>query len=404
MRALRALLLFLLCTSIAVSAELRTVKGELLKGDLVSVSDKEVVLSVGGKETPVPLVGILAIELGAPGKLPTENRIIDVELTDGSVIHCSTFKVKANQASFTVLLTGQEVMVPLSGIANVLNDAQVEKNRKDWDDRITKKRRRDVVVRLKDSVPNPVEGTLGEGDETGGKIEFAPVIDNKALDKRLVPLDDPLLRGLIFQRAPNPLAAPVVFKLHDNQGNQVRVASATTDGTNLTVTTPVGAKLTFPFAQLARLDYNSDKLRYLSDMKPLRQVTESASGERFVHLIKDKNLNGGELRLKGVVYPKGLAMFTYTELEYNLGGDYEQFRAMVGFDDEVKGADGPIQLRIEGDGAELLSLTLSREDKLKSQPISLNVKDVNKLRIVVSDPSKTDIGKHLDLADAKISK
>jgi hypothetical protein len=401
MRALRALPLLVLCASLTAAAELRTLKGELLKGDLVSVSDKEVVISVGGKPTPVPLASILAVDLGAPGKLPTDNRVIDVELTDGSVLHCSAFKVKGNQASFTVLLTGQEVTIPLAGIANVLNDSQIEKNRKDWDDRITKKRRRDVVAVVNKEVVNPLEGTLGEGTgDTGEQILFTPIVGD--MKERAVTIA--AVRGLIFQRAPNPLAAAVVFKLSDSQGNQVRVASATTEGTNLMVTTPAGAKLTFSFGQLARLDYSSEKLKYLSDMKPLRQVTESASGERFVHFIKDKNLNGGELRLKGVVYPKGLAMFTYTELEYNLGGDFELFRAVVGFDDEVKGADGPIQLRIEGDGAELLSLTLSREDKVKSQPISLNVKDVNKLRIVVSDPSKTDVGKHLDLADAKISK
>jgi hypothetical protein len=400
MRALRALLLALFCVSFAGAADLRTLKGDAVKGEVVSISDKEIVLNVEGKQKAVPVADVLSLDLGVPGKLPGDNRVIAVELTDGSVVHCSAFKAKGNQATFTVLLTNQEITTPLSAIANVLNDAQVEKNRKDWEERVAKKRRRDVVAVVKGEVVNSLEGTLGEGNETGEKIEFQPVV--QGLPKTNVTIAN--VRGLIFQRTPNPQAAPVLFKLLDLQGNQLRVSAVASEGTHLLVTTPVGAKFTIPFAQLARLDYSTGKLAYLSDLKPTRQTLESASGERFVHLMKDKNLNGGPLRLMGSAFPKGLAMFTYTELEYTLKGDYEQFSAIVGFDDDVKGADGPVHLLIEGDGNQLLSMTLNREDKVKARPISLNIKDVNRLRIVVSDPAKTDIGKHLDLANAKVTK
>src|SRR5690606_20223036 len=136
--------------------------------------------------------------------------------------------------------------------------------------------------------------------------------------------------------------------------------SVETSDKTITVTTPAGAKLTYSFDQLSRLDYSRGKLTFLSDLKPTRKVLESASGEKFGHLRLDSGLADKPMPLNTQSYAKGIAAFTYTELEYNLDGEYHEFRAVVGIDDNVGGSEGPVHLLIEGDGKELLSLTLTR--------------------------------------------
>ena len=68
------------------------------------------------------------------------------------------------------------------------------------------------------------------------------------------------------------------------------------------------------------------------------------------------------------------------------------------------GNDGRTVLKIYGDGKELRSLTMTRKDNEKAQLIELNIKDVKILKIVVTSGDLIDFGRHLNLADAKVSK
>src|SRR5262249_13968651 len=90
-----SLLALVLAASFAPAADLRTLKGDAYNGTLVSVNDKEVVFTKAGgtDRVTVPVDQILNIELGAQVKIPA-NGYIDVELVDGSILHCSnvTFK------------------------------------------------------------------------------------------------------------------------------------------------------------------------------------------------------------------------------------------------------------------------------------------------------------------------
>ena len=58
----------------------------------------------------------------------------------------------------------------------------------------------------------------------------------------------------------------------------------------------------------------------------------------------------------------------------------------------------------EGDGKELATETISSEDKERFKALTLNIKDVQKLKITVKSDDEFDTARHLDLADAKVSK
>jgi hypothetical protein len=387
--------------AIGQGAELKTLKGQTITGTLVSIDGKEIVLTVDGKMVATPLAQVLVLDVVAPTKLPANAEPIQIELVDGSTLLVKDLLIKKNEVVYTPFVGGKETTIPVAVVANILRNPQDEKLRKQWAELVGSKRDRDILAFYKDEILQPLRGTLGEGNAAGNSIEFTLA---GSTTKREVELSR-ANGGLIFFRTPNPLAPPINARLADKDGNLLMVSTLATEGENLVATTSSSVKFTVPLANLAKLDYSKGKQTFLSELAPDRKVLESASGERFAQLMIDKNLNGtGPMRLKGEQFTRGLAMFTYTELEYNLKGDYLEFRATAGIDDEINGADSSVHLLIEGDGKELLSLTFNRQDKVRAQPIALNIKDVNRLRIVVSDPDGKDIGKHLDLANAQITK
>jgi hypothetical protein len=401
----RSLPLLLVFVSIGSAAQLRTLKNETFTGELVSVSDKEIVFAKGGTENvTLPVLQVVQIDLVGQGRIPTGSNYIDVELMDGSLLHCSTFVIKGNTAELTMLLTGQVVKAPVAAIYNVLTNAQDEKYRKDWTLRLKKKRTRDVVALLRDGVVNPLEGTFGEAAADGSTIPFSLASD----PKKARPFVQGNIHGMIFIRAPDPKAPSLLLKLTDEYGNVVVASSAVSTPTGLTVTTQTGLKLDYTTKQIVRMDYSQGKLTYLSDLTPTRvNFQDDADDSRTGKFVTDRSLKlegKALMKLKGELYPKGLALLAPVEVEYDLGGDYREFRAMVGIDDDVGGSDRPTILKIDGDGKELLSMSVSRKDKVRAHPVNLNVKDVQKLRITVTTDSPVYWGIHIDLADAKVSK
>src|SRR5262249_29999255 len=208
------------------------------------------------------------------------------------------------------------------------------------------------------------------------------------------------VHAMIFVRALDPSAPPVLCKLYDTYQNLVMVSGVKMTPAGLAVTTPAGATIDYATDLVARLDYSSGNQAFLSDLTPAKVVEQTPTEE---HYRRDLNVNGRPMTLVGKTYPKGLGLHATTELEYDLNGEYREFRAVVGIDDAVGGHDGPVQLTMEADGKEIVSLTLTRKER-KVHELVRNVKDGQKLKIVVSSPELLDLGKHLDLAEARVIK
>jgi hypothetical protein len=376
---------------------LHTLKGDAVQGEIVSVSTKEVVLDNGKEKATFPSDQILGIDFRPVEKAKPGEKWADVELTDGTLLRCKKYAPKGKQVELT-LLAGQDIKVPLDTVGNVLAAGEDEKARRDWAERLKKRGAQDVLVAKNDAGGiSPVPGTFGEGNEEGTGIEFI----RGGGQKVVFPLER--VHGLIFVRQLDPNAAPVVCKLVDTQRSEVLAAKLESTSAGLKATTPSGAVVEYKWDQLARLDYSRDKLAYLSNLDPAK-VVEPEEGGGFFRYRRNANQNDKPLMVGTKVYPLGLSLHSHTELEYDLKGDFREFKAEVGIDPTVGGNDGPVVLKISGDGKELLSLTMTRRDKEKSKTVTLNIKDVKILKIVVTSGDLIDFGRHLNLGDAKVSK
>ncbi len=437
MPVVRCLVVLLLCSSSLFTADLRTLSGKTVTGELAALNEKDgiVIATKDGAKVPTPLVNVVQLDLAPPttSKLPPCTR---VELVDGSVFYCKPEDgvriVNKNQLDLT-LLSGLKATVPLAGVHVILKDAHDGKVRDhaDWK-KCLEIKRPDVVAKWnKDR--SRINGYKGSFIEEGDGIAFKFRLEGRENEEpKTIELTDASIQGLIFTKQVNPTAAPSVCKLDDLDQCRLVLAAVELKNDALIVVTVAGGKVQYPLKQVSRLDFSKGKIEYLSDLPKdgvnveVKIEEQPDEKDRLDRIRFNKNLNDDPLQLRvvkdghpnGVVerFDHGLALPAPAKLVYRLNGEYDEFTAMLGVD-EMVGGDSRVRVVIEGDGVELFAAEVTRtavrikgrevaDDKLKrAERVTLNVNDVKELRIKVEPVNPVFIyGNHVDLADAKISK
>jgi hypothetical protein len=396
MPVLRTLLVLLAGTTMAwADAELRTLGGKTIKGNVVAITATEVVQQGEAGQVKTPLRQVLAIDLRPAAKPLGSSAFTLVRLTDDSVLSCSQVKLQGNQAELT-LLSGQTAKVPLSAVTWLLKEAQDAKVKARWDELLTVKVKRDRIAILRNGELNPLEGTIGDVDAQGKTVQFRRDTGGTvavALER---------IHGMIFFRT-DTAAEPPICTVYDTQGDVLSALKVAVEGGNFKVTTPAGVQVTLEERVLARLDYNRGKLTYLVDLEPTKKE-ERGLGTYVVPVQREQDMEGRKILLAGHEYPKWLSLHAYTALEYDLDGKYKNFNAILGCKPRDDGEDSQAQVTIECDGVKRFSEPVSAK---AVRPISLGVRDVRRLRIIVSPrPGPHDflnLGAYATLAEARVS-
>lgn len=390
MSYLRALFVLLAIASVGIAEEVQILGGKSFKGTIVGIDRQEVrIQTADGKVEKIPLSKVLAVNFQDVKQPPKDTPYQLLRLFDDSELFCQEITFGGKDVNVT-LLSGQKATFPLNSVIGILKDAQKEKLREQWVKLNKSVVDRDRLLVLRDEVLNPIEGTIGDVDEKGEKLEF------RRDATTILPVKLEKLHGMIFKRTEAPSQIPVCL-IYDNAGNIVSAAKLALKDKVYEVETTTGANIAFTADKLAKLDYNRGKLSFLSEMDPVEVVERSGIG-LIVRYQRDKNLDGDPIFLNGVEYEQGLSMHAHTEIEYDLRGKYKTFQAVLGFDPRT-GTDSKAVVTILGDGLQLMKQSVRRE----AQTVALNVRDVNKLRIIVSSSNALDLHDHATLAAAKVS-
>jgi hypothetical protein len=384
--------------ALSAGADLQTLSGKHVSGELVGLDRQTATVRTAGDETArIPLADVL--QLTQPVEAVPRGTHSAVELTDGSVLLCSAVAIKDNTAELTVI-PETKVTVPITAVFTILRDAQDPKLRAEWQDFLGKRGRLDMVVVRTDDKLNGLEGTFGSGN--GDAIEFTASGSDQKRNVRLA-----RAQGLIFVQKPDPAAPAPLCKVIDAAGNLLVAADVSLNSDGLTITTVSGARISTPDAKrLAKLDFSRGKLAYLSELAPSRETVTLATEDddqyaRFVRYRKDMNLENQPIKLGGKQYLKGISLHAGTQLVYPIAGDYKEFRAVFGVDDGVE-TESRVEVLVEGDGRELFRGQTARKEP--PRPLALDVRGVRDLRITVRSTGLLDFGGQASLADAKVSK
>ncbi len=392
---------------LSAGADLQTLSGKKLSGELVGLDKQTLILRTPDGDVRHPVADVLQVELAAAEPW-TKGAYYDVELTDGTVLHCAAVVLRGKNAELTVL-PDLKVTVPLTTVFTILRDAQDARNRDDWQKFLAKRGRLDMVVVRDGEKLSGLDGTFGNG--VGDGIEFTLSANGQKRAPKLAKV-----AGFIFTQKADPNAPPALCKVSDAAGNLLAAADLVLNDKGLAVTTVSGARIIYPDAtRLAKLDFSKGKLTYLSDLTPVAESVEprvapGLAGETdtltvndaaLFKPIKDKNRNNAPLYFGGVSYAKGLTLHAGTSVSYDIGGDYKELRAVLGVDESVL-TESRAEVVFEGDGRELYRTQVSRKDP--PRPVAVDVKGVQRLRVTVRSTGLLDLWAQASLADAKVSK
>jgi hypothetical protein len=297
------------------------------------------------------------------------------------------------------LAGGKETSVPLAAVAVFWRmgpdkDADPEKLRRSL---VRRSRNRDTVLLRNGDV---LEGVLNglDGTEVAVEVDKKPVAV-KINQVAAVALSSDLADAL---RPKGAYARLVLTEAGGSPGGRLSLSSATcTDGATLKGVTVFGASVRVPLARVAALDLYQGAAVYLSDLKPSKYEYLPYLDD-YRPWVADGNAAGGDLRLGGSTYDKGLGMHSHSRLTWDLAGGYRRFEALVGLDDR-DGRKGSVRVKVLADGK---ALDLGADKELTAQsgplPVSVKVEGIKELTLEVEFGANGNVQDVVNWADARL--
>lgn len=389
------------CLGVAAAADLSTLTGKKHKGDVTGIADGVLVIKTEAGPVGVAVKDVFVVDFGPKVEVPAKDASYDeLELVDGSVVRMAGFAIKGKAIEPGFLKANApapKATVPLETAFHVFRNAGNATSRLNWRKLLAGRGKRDLFVVKNGEDLSPVPGTVLGGNAAGDGIEFEKEAGTEKVSYKLARATG----GLVFNQPPRGEIPPTLCKVYDLFGNALiaRDVKATKEG--FLVTTVAGATFEYAATALSKFDFSQGNISYLSDMETVVTAPPQVPGEPYFTYLRDKNQDGGPLKLEGVSYAKGLWLYPDTSLAYKLNAEYREFKVVVGIDESVPVANSTVRLVISADGKELYAAKVSRKDAAK--PLNLDVKGVKELRITL-ERDGLYLGNQINLAEARVQK
>ncbi len=392
----------LLLGAVAPEVEIRTVDGDALTGKLIELTATSATLETDSGTATID--GQKMLSLGprsASSTKPSEPKSADlpvtVSLVDGSIVPAAGFSADARKARL-LAAQGDPLEVDLRDVAAVRLQAGEPAVEQSWRDILAGKHVEDILVIRKENTLDYHKGVVHEVNDASVQFE---------MDGEKIAVKRAKVFGIVYFRPPRDLPG-ALCTITDIDGGKWAVRTLNFD-VHLRWTAPCGIEVKKPLDSIANIDFSAGKIVFLSELKPdsvrwtpfFSPSQPLPSVEEFYAPRSDQNFSAQPLRLRGEKYAKGLAIHSRTEMVYRLPGRFSRFRAIAGIDDEVA-PNGHVRLVIRADDRTLFDEAISGSDAPKS--LDLDISNAKRLVILVDFGEKLDVGDHLVLALARISK
>jgi hypothetical protein len=372
----------LLALAAGPPVEASLLDGRRIAGELVEASPTKFIVKVDDRTTSVSGDDLLRLNfIGAsPVKSPMR-----IRLTDGSRFGAHSFEADGRSAK--AMGTFGSISFPVEHLAAVLlvDDRQ---EAADFIARSSEKPRSDRIVIAREGKRLVLEGIIGKIG--ADKIEFT-------LDGDVLPINRSRTKALYFSQKNSP-KTPVAVVAERN-GDQWAAAEWRWQS-GVALKSPSGFERTIAVASLASIDLAIGRVVYLSDLEPaLMQHTPGL--DHPWPMKRDRGPFGGGLELDGRTFAKGLVLHSRTVVEYNLGGEYRRFQAVVGIP-PAAGPAGDAEVKIAADGKVLWKQRIRAGDK--PHQLAFDLSGAESLKLEVDFGRNLDLGDHVAFADAKVLK
>jgi len=252
-------------------------------------------------------------------------------------------------------------------------------------------RRHDIVQLVNgDALLGTINSLLPDGPlrvEVGGQMVDVP-------RERL----DALLFNSELARSTKPREP--YHRLTLQNGTRLSLTQVSANGETLSGTTLFRELVHIPWSEIATLNTLGGAAVYLSDLKPLRYEAKPFLGVKWP-LSVDRSVAGGDLRLGGGTFDRGVGLHSACVLTYSVPKKCLRFEAAIGLDEET-GRRGSVTVQVSADGHRLLDpmLEIDGSDAPRELRLALPA-GTKELAIEVGFGRGGDIQDHLNLADAR---
>lgn len=250
---------------------------------------------------------------------------------------------------------------------------------------------RDVLITRDVNEPKSIRGRL---------VKLDPLQTSFSLNNRSRTVQTDKLYGIVFATGVSEIKS---YRLRvimlDESIITGQLLPSSQDA--IRIETSIGATADIPVHLLLELNYQSDRIVFLSDLTPDDQITRGRLHRSWPTRM-DQNVVGTEISMGGKRYAKGIGCHSYSELHYDIKGMYELFVSTIGIDDHVR-PRGSVEFRVLGDDRILFE---SGQITGRSDPkdIIVDVHGVQQLTIVVDYADELDLSDHADWGDARLIK
>lgn len=156
------------------------------------------------------------------------------------------------------------------------------------------------------------------------------------------------------------------------------------------------AEVTVPWDRVARVCVQSDRLVYVSDLKPF--VVDEEPVVAFPRpWQRDRSVGGRRLTLGTRTFSKGIGVQARSRLVLKVEGEFELMTATVGIDAET-GGRGDCVFIVLGDGKELFWKHVRGTDP--PGDLRVDLRGVKEVTLLVEPGNDLDLGDHADWCDA----
>lgn len=395
--------LLVLCTALFLAppaVSVKTLDGSTHEGQLEALEADHLVLVTADGRQKLPYRQLLTVKQAKPLAAVPDATSVWIELAGGSRLEATALTISEGKANISlrdgrqISLASKEILqgriIELEG--DTLTDFQeitAEEAEGDL-----------LVIRRPSGALDQLEGIIHSLDKDVLVFEF----DNEKL-----PVGREKVAGFrFFQSDAQQLSKPICL-VQTTDGCLLVAGQLALAEDTLSVTTVAGSTLEIPLEQLGTLDFSSGNLVYLSDLamessnwRPyLSAGAVSETLKRLYRPRRDTTLTGKPLVLANQEFARGLAIHSRTEINYRLTDDYRTLQALVGIDPAM-GENGHVELVILADGKQLYRQAISGKDDARS--IELDLTGVKRLTILVDFGEQLDIGDHLLLCNARLTK
>lgn len=240
-------------------------------------------------------------------------------------------------------------------------------------------------------------------DEAGALTSLTGVIHSLSQQQLQVEVGGKLrdvprakLAGLVIAQPPMASQPPrLTLALHD--GSQLSGSSLSLHESQATLQLAPRIALQFPWSAVLSVAVRSQRVQFLSDLKPLNQEQQAIVTLPLPAQF-DRSASGGPLVLGSRTYEKGLGVHARSSLTFATSGKFDQFAATIGLDPH-HGAHGDCLFQVLADGEPLFTKRLKGSDP--PLDVQLGITGRQQLTLRVEPGPALDMGDHANWCHAR---